>query len=320
MKLSIIVPVYRESKDLDKFFKIIKAQTSKNYEVILIIDTNKNHILDVVEEHKKNIEKKMQVIYNSSRIGRSAAVQTGINKAKGAYSIIMSTGDIIRKTFVEESLEVIDNSKADIIEFKATFKEPIKFNGRIRLKIPKLVDIHDNLEVVAYAYAFDFNKLFKSSILKKTTKYNESISINSRFSISNTYRAFAVAKTYSNVSKSLVISKSKVSINFNPLKIIKQWQYLMDTITISSAYRIFSQEIEYAAFFNIAIFLFGIVGASKNSVLLKKLEKSFKSLNQKEFSAFLESNQYMARKNSESSFLHIEPRTSFLIKLHKEFK
>jgi len=220
MKLSLILPIYKDQKGLTKFISRMKEQTSKDFQVIFVVDTNREKVLQTIDSASKVI--KYKIVFNSARSGRSSAIMDGAAEATGTYTIIMSTSDSFKKTFVEDSIKVIEKQKSDIIEFEARFKSPIKFDGKIRLSIPSETVIADKPEILAYSYFFDFNKFFKTSVLKKTLEVPERALSNSRYSNGISSKVFAVAKTYSNVRKNLVTSKAELSQSFNPLQGIRE--------------------------------------------------------------------------------------------------
>ena len=320
MKLSIIVPVFKKEKELKKLLTKMTEQTSKDFQLVLVVDTNKENVLETIEGYKTKLKSKIKVVFNSSRSGRASATRDGAKVATGLYSIIMSSSDVIKKTFVEESIKLIEKSKADIIEFNATFKEPIKFDGKIRLSVPKKTMLADRKEIVAYSYFLDFNKFIKTSVLKKTVTLVESTELNSRYSIDLSAKIFSVATSYANAKKTLVVSKSPIQVSYNPLKLIKQWEELLRVIERGILIDNYKSEVSYAAYSLGAIFLFSLTAASKNKVLTKKLIASHKKLMEGPLSNFFETNQYMMKKTYEAKLLQIKSSPAAMSKLYKEMK
>ena len=320
MKLTIIVPVYKERKEVSKILSVLSEQTSKDFQVILVVDTNKDDVLSVIDKYKEKLKSKLKVVFNSTRTGRSNAIDDGIREAKGTYSIVLATSVAINKTFVENALEIFSKSKADIIEFNATIKEPIKFQGRIRIPVPKEVKIEDRKGIIAYSYFLDFNKFIKTSVLKKTLDLPEAKSMNSKYSINLTARAFAVAKTYSNVKKTLVVSKAKEEVTFNPLKLLREWEELLKNSDNKIMLSDYKAEIDYACYSSSTIFIFALTGVTKNKVLLKKVAARHAKLLENSLPNFFETNAYILRKNKETKFLHTTSSPTAMAKVYKEFK
>jgi len=77
MKISMVVPTYMGAEKMLKLLKHLTNQTTNDFELILVIDTNKQQILNIVDEYKKNF-KHLKVIFNTKRCGRSLALKQGI--------------------------------------------------------------------------------------------------------------------------------------------------------------------------------------------------------------------------------------------------
>lgn len=225
MKLSIVVPVYKDVKKLSKFLKQFSEQTSNDYELILIIDTLREEPLKEIDSYLAEypiVKENFKLVFNSKRTGRTSAINDGIAVATGDYTVLMSNTDSFSKTFVASAVQVINKYKSDIIEFNASMKSPIKFDGKIRKAYKPETLIDENADVFAFTYAFDFNKLYKTDILKRGSQFLFTSPINSRYSIELIFKALIVARTFSAVDKDLITYKSEISENFNPLKQISQ--------------------------------------------------------------------------------------------------
>lgn len=317
MKLSIIVPVYKESKLLDKFLKKMTEQSSKNFELVLVVDTSADGVLDVVQDYSKKLDKKIKLIFNEKRSSRSIAIHMGAKEAKGDYSIIMSTGNHIDKDFISTATAIIKTNKSDIIEFRAKFASPIRFDGKIRKTYSQPTEISEHPEIIAFTYPFDFNKIIKTSTLQEGYKFKIPVELNSRYSIDVVYLTMLVAKTYSTVNKTLVVSKSEVSENFNPLKMIRQWESLQKVMTDFSTVD-FKERLNYAQYFAQVMFMASITKASRNKVLDKKLNDKFKKQNENEFKDLFQTNKYMKMRALEYRVMLKSKKIEHYYKAHKE--
>ena len=317
MKISIITPVYKGEKALRKFLESIVEQTSKSYELVFVVDTNGEDVLSVIQEFKLKLKSKIKVVFNSKRTSRIAAINKGASIAGGKYSIINSLGNTFSKTMIETAQNAIKDKKSDIIEFKAKFEAPIKFSGKLRKQFNTPVVIKDNSEVQAFSYPFDFNKIYKTDVLREAAKYKIPGHINSRFSIDTTHLPLLVAETYSTVNKVLVVGKSKISPNFNPLKLVKQWDELINISKNYFAY-ISTERYEYAQFFSETVFISAFIKASKNKVISKKYNEKYKKQMTTKFSSILETNKYANMISKEHEALSTHTKLTDLPKIHKE--
>ena len=87
MKLSIVIPCYNESKDIEKNAEIVKEYLSNlkvDYEIILVNDGSKDNTKEVIE----SIPGVKALSYDDNR-GKGGAVKYGIENATGNYVIFM---------------------------------------------------------------------------------------------------------------------------------------------------------------------------------------------------------------------------------------
>jgi dolichol-phosphate mannosyltransferase len=88
--LSVIVPVYNEEKNIDKFVDTTVPILEKlgNYEIIFCLDPSND---DTEKKIKKRIEldKSIKLIKLSRRFGQSNSILAGIENCLGDYSVII---------------------------------------------------------------------------------------------------------------------------------------------------------------------------------------------------------------------------------------
>lgn len=304
MKLSIIVPIYKEAKKLRHYLEQLEVQTSNDYELILVIDTLKEDSLKEVDaflEAYPQVKENFKLIFNSKRTGRTSAIRDGIKNATGDYTVLMSNTDVFGKGFVENVIQIAQKYKSDIIEFKPTMKSPIKFEGKIRKIYKPETKIDENSDILAFTYAFDFNKIYKTSILKNSSQFLFTYPVNSRYSIELIFKALIVAQTYSSIDKELVLYKSEISENFNPLKQIRQWKSAISFITKTLDNRCYSEWI-YNFLYMQTQFTLKVVDKAKSKVLSSKYKADLiyevQSLN-------LKANPYFIQKLEESKQIEL---------------
>lgn len=272
MKLSIIVPVYKGVAKLNKFLEQISVQTSTDYELIVVVDTLTENPLKEIDEHLSNfplIRDKFKLVFNSKRIGRTAALNAGIELAVGEYTILMSNTDVFPKTFVASTIQIAIKHKSDIIEFKPSLKTPIKFEAGVRKIYKPSTPITDNLDIFANVYAFDFNKIYKTDVLKRGAQFNFVTTLNSRYSIEIIFRTLLVASTFSSVDKELISFRSEISENYNPLKQIRQWKSFQ-AFLVKNLEDKYKSEYIYNFLFTQTQFTAKVVAKAKSKVMSAK--------------------------------------------------
>jgi glycosyltransferase involved in cell wall biosynthesis len=85
MKLSVIIPVYNEAKNINEIIKRVQA-TKLATEIIIVDDGSKDGTREILQ--KLDGKKKVNVILNGKNQGKGAAVVTGLKAAKGDILLI----------------------------------------------------------------------------------------------------------------------------------------------------------------------------------------------------------------------------------------
>ncbi len=90
-KISVIVPVYNEEKNINEFIKrteISLNKTKHDYEIIFLLDPSTDNSKEIIlNEIEKN--KKIKLIVFSRRFGQPAATMAGINYVSGSRCVII---------------------------------------------------------------------------------------------------------------------------------------------------------------------------------------------------------------------------------------
>ena len=173
MKISIVVPVYKVEKYIEKCINSLINQTYKNIEIILIDDGSPDRCGKICDEFKKK-DKRIKVIHKKNG-GLSDARNRGIKEATGDYIMFVDSDDTIEVDSCEELVKVFKKTNADIIcynfrtvdeEYKELRKN-IPFNLGNTKKITELTydeAIIDNIYRKNIRYEAG-SKLYKKNIL-----------------------------------------------------------------------------------------------------------------------------------------------------------
>jgi glycosyltransferase involved in cell wall biosynthesis len=129
-KISVIVPVYKVEKYLDKCIESIINQTYSNLEIILVDDGSPDNCPKICDNWAKK-DNRIKVIHKKNG-GLSEARNYGLNEASGNYVGFVDSDDIISQDMYEKMFKLLNDTKADIsvCKFKR-FKENevLKFNN-----------------------------------------------------------------------------------------------------------------------------------------------------------------------------------------------
>lgn len=107
-KLSVVIPTYQHSHVLAETLNSIKQQTYHDYEVIVVDDGNEDRdsVSSVVQNFTESFP--IRIIRHEENKGLAAARNTGVVNARGVYILTLDSDDLIRPTFMERTIEVLD--------------------------------------------------------------------------------------------------------------------------------------------------------------------------------------------------------------------
>ena len=111
-KISIIVPVYKVEKYLERCLDSIIAQTFTDWECILIDDGSPDNSGKICDEYAKKDER--FVVIHQENAGVSVARNAGLDIAKGEYITFVDSDDWVENSFLEEQYNDIISGDYDI--------------------------------------------------------------------------------------------------------------------------------------------------------------------------------------------------------------
>lgn len=110
--ISIIVPIYKVEKYLNKCIESILNQTYSNLEIILIDDGSPDKCGEICDFYK-NKDSRIKVIHKKNE-GVSKARNIGLDISKGKYIMFVDSDDYIDKNMIKELRKLITEQSADI--------------------------------------------------------------------------------------------------------------------------------------------------------------------------------------------------------------
>ena len=112
MKLSVVIPVYNEVKNIEEILKRVKA-TKLSSEIIVIDDGSQDGTRDVLK--KLDGKTGIRVILHEKNQGKGAAVRTGLQAASGDIILIQDADLEYSPHDFPILLEPINNGTADVV-------------------------------------------------------------------------------------------------------------------------------------------------------------------------------------------------------------
>lgn len=133
--VSVIVPVYKVEKYLDRCVQSILNQTMKDFELILIDDGSPDKC-GMICDNWKNKDARIKVIHKENG-GLSSARNAGLSIAKGDYIAFIDSDDWVSVDYLEYLYYLIEKYKVDYVEcvlYPIHHYEMKKFNEKEVLK------------------------------------------------------------------------------------------------------------------------------------------------------------------------------------------
>ena len=138
--ISVIIPVYKVEKFLEKCVNSVLEQTYKNLEIILVDDGSPDGCPALCDELAKK-DKRIKVIHKKNG-GVSSARNAALDEAKGKYVCFVDSDDYIEPTYAEDlhkaitendvqmavcdTYDVYNTSKTQINPYSTSFKFYVK--------------------------------------------------------------------------------------------------------------------------------------------------------------------------------------------------
>lgn len=261
--VSIIVPIYKTEKYLDRCIKSIINQSYKKLEIILVDDGSPDRCGEICDEWAKK-DKRIKVIHKKNG-GLSDARNAGIEIAQGEYLSFIDSDDYVHRDFIKFLYENCLKNNADIsmCGVKQTDKDE-NINREIKNENIRIVFSKDVLEKKHNIYCVAWNKLYKKSIFN-----------NIRYPKGKIHEDVAVIYKIMYYSNKIAITDSELYFYFSAPESIMRSEFSekrLDALdVIKDSYKFFIENNEKSyAYFILRDYLDTILEFYKQSYLLKK--------------------------------------------------
>lgn len=169
--ISVIIPIYNVERYLRQCIDSILSQTYKNLEIILIDDGSTDGSSEICDSYAKK-DKRIIVIHQKNH-GISYVRNLGIQESTGDYIFWVDSDDYVSETIIEELLENLKETDADmsICEYIQGNDRCFSFDISKSDKI-EVWDFQKSLEQIyenshwAFVMAASWCKLIKKSLYK----------------------------------------------------------------------------------------------------------------------------------------------------------
>lgn len=114
-RISVILPVYKVEKYINKCLDTLINQTLKEIEIILIDDCGGDNSIKIAEDYAKK-DDRIIIIYNERNIGTGFSRNAGIKIAKGEYIGFVDPDDWIDLDYYEKLYQKANEDNSDIVK------------------------------------------------------------------------------------------------------------------------------------------------------------------------------------------------------------
>lgn len=159
-RISVIVPVYKTEKYLDRCVQSIVDQTYKELEIILVDDESPDNCPEICDEWAKR-DGRIKALHIKNK-GVANARNTALQIASGKYTAFVDSDDYIEPDMLETLLNALKENCADIAVcgFTGGDYDEASLETPSREKALELTASGD------YVFGVLWNKLYKSDIAK----------------------------------------------------------------------------------------------------------------------------------------------------------
>lgn len=115
MFFSVIVPIYKVEKYLERCIESVLSQTFSDFELILVDDGSPDKSPEICDSYEKKDQR--IVVVHKENGGLVSARQAGIKIAKGEYVLNLDADDAIENYTLETAYEIIKSTDTDVVTF-----------------------------------------------------------------------------------------------------------------------------------------------------------------------------------------------------------
>lgn len=107
-KFTILIPAYNEAQTIGKCVRSVLAANYPNKEVIIIDDGSTDGTGDVVKSLKRRFHRSKITLIRQKNSGKGAALNKGINRAKGEFVMILDADSTISRDALKNAVKYFD--------------------------------------------------------------------------------------------------------------------------------------------------------------------------------------------------------------------
>lgn len=163
--ISVIIPVFKVEKYLDRCIASVVEQSYTNLEIILVDDGSPDRSPQLCDEWSLR-DPRIKVIHQTN-MGVSAARNTGLRAAGGDYLYFVDSDDWISPTLCEKTMNIFATNNVDIVVFDCNkITESGNSLGGTEKIEEGILSVEDSLKALLQGHlnSYSCNKVFKRAV------------------------------------------------------------------------------------------------------------------------------------------------------------
>ena len=213
--ISVIIPVYKVEKYLDKCIDSVINQTYNNLEIILVDDGSPDNCPKMCDEYAKK-DKRIKVIHKENG-GVGSARNKGIEKSTGDYITFVDSDDWIEKEFIHEMLDIANKYKVDYVTcgyYRVYESKKEIINGNLEEIVIDSKEYVNKLLNVQNGYGFVHMKLIKKTKISNL-RFEEKLVVGED--------ALFNIELCKHINKAVILNKSLYNYFFNSNSVVRKY-------------------------------------------------------------------------------------------------
>lgn len=115
MKVSIIVPIYKVEKYLERCLDSIVNQTFSDYEIICVNDCSPDNSQKIVDRYVEKYPQLIKSVQNEENLGLGKTREHGLSVSQGDYVMFIDSDDYIKNDYIETYYNTMKSDNVDIV-------------------------------------------------------------------------------------------------------------------------------------------------------------------------------------------------------------
>lgn len=166
--VSVVVPVYRAEKYMVETMDCVRAQTYKDWELLLVVDGPEDPTVDVIQKYlEKTGEPRIHLFIQEKNQGAALARNRGVAEAKGRYIAYLDADDLWKPDKLEKEVAFMNRQGAAFAFTGYEFAEESgKGTGKV-VRVPAKLTYKEalkNTTIFTTTVMFDTEKIDKAML------------------------------------------------------------------------------------------------------------------------------------------------------------